>query len=510
MLVKSKQRTFLKLIFWTMMTIIQRTGAQNCLVLQSTNIYGGQRYTFDQISCFEVLVADLKEITVHVQLNVVGFTFNFKNGTIQSFMEVFENTSNFRIDLSTSHLIGAKIYVGEGIEGLQFELNDWNTNQKSFSEMIGKSTGCFSYFNSNFVNINYLKIDSILGCIDKKGSKYFPFLSFSYSFSQCPFRNSSSTISSSKTSTLTTESTTSSSTTLKTETTTATTETTTYSSTSLTTETTTATTGTTTYSPTTLKDKTTTVTTVTAASLSTTLTTKTTTVTTVTAARLSTTLTTKTTTVDCSVTSFATITTSTSTKKAYNLDSMSSYTSQKSFTSAGGTSFSNLYGYANDGTYNYILDNNLHKVFQFNISWVYVKIITLPFSSPYYLTYVSGNWYITGKYGIYKTGSSFESILASAITGPHFGLYYYSSSSTIYAVQSHSVIEYSTGLVATYTNTISRYSLWSITASGSTFYIGTSNSLVIAMTSRVVTGSFNACKGQTRYPVNSILVQGLR
>lgn len=187
---------------------------------------------------------------------------------------------------------------------------------------------------------------------------------------------------------------------------------------------------------------------------------------------------------------------------------MSSYSSQKSVTSAGGTSFSNLYGYANDGTYNYILDNNLHKVFQFNISWACVKIITLPFSSPYYLTYVSGNWYITGKYGIYKTGSSFESILASAITGPHFGLYYYSISSTIYAVQSHSVIEYSTGLVASYTNTLSGYSLWSITASGSTFYIGTSNSLVLVMTDRLVRRSFDACKGRTGYPVNSILVQG--
>jgi hypothetical protein len=482
MLVKSIQRTFLKLIFWTAMTIFQRTGAQNCLVLQSTNIYGGQKYTFDKNSCFEVLVADLKEIIVHAQMNVVGFTFNFTNGKVQSFMELFENTSHFRIDLITSHLIGAKINVGEGIEGLQFQLYDWKTNQESFSEIIGKSSGYFSYFNSNFMNINYLKIDSIQGCIDRKGSNYFPCLSFSYSFSECPFR-SSYTMLNSMISTLTTETTTSSSTTLTLETTTATIESTTSSSTTLTTETSTFTTETTTSSSTTLTLETTTATIESTTSSSTTLTTETTTATT------------------------ETTTSSTNITTAFNLNATRSYTSQISTASAGGIFFSSLYGYANDGIFNYILDKGLHKVFQFNISWASVNIITLPFLSPYYLTYVTGNWFITGNNGIYKTGSSFASILASVTTGPHFGLYYYLTSSTIYAVKNHSIIEYTTGLVTSYTKTISGYSLWSITASGSTFYIGTSSSVVLAMTDRVVTGTFDACRSHT-YPVNSIFVQG--
>ena len=54
------------------MPMFQITEAKNCMVLQSTSIYGGQRHTFDQNSCFEV--DDLNELIVHTQSNVVGFT----------------------------------------------------------------------------------------------------------------------------------------------------------------------------------------------------------------------------------------------------------------------------------------------------------------------------------------------------------------------------------------------------------------------------------------------------
>jgi hypothetical protein len=170
MLVKSKIRIFLKLFFWMMMMMLEVAGAQNCLVLQSTNFYGGQRSTFDQNLCFEVQVADLKEIIVHTNSNLVGFTFNFKDGRTRNFMETSGSTNDFQIDLSTSDLIGCTIYVGEGIEGLEFQLYDWNTNEESFRAVMGQSSGCFSYFNSSSLNIKYLKIDSIQGCIDKKGS----------------------------------------------------------------------------------------------------------------------------------------------------------------------------------------------------------------------------------------------------------------------------------------------------------------------------------------------------
>ena len=220
MLEKSKRRIFLKCFCW--MIILEVAGAQNCLVLQSTNFYGGLRSTFDQNLCFEVQVGDLKEIIVHTNSNLVGFTFNFKDGTTQNFMETSGSTNNSRIDLTTSDMIGCKIYLGEGIEGLVFQLYDWNKNQESFSTVMGQSGDCFSYFNSSSLNIKYLKIDSIQGCIDKKGSNYFPFLSFSYSFAQCPFRTLPSTFIDT-TSTIVTETTTISSTTLTIETSTVTT-----------------------------------------------------------------------------------------------------------------------------------------------------------------------------------------------------------------------------------------------------------------------------------------------
>ena len=175
--------------------------------------------------------------------------------------------------------------------------------------------------------------------------------------------------------------------------------------------------------------------------------------------------------------------------------------------SVGGISFRNLYGYANDGTYNYLLDKYLNRVFKFNVAWVFISSTILPFSSPYYLTYVSGNWFITGDYGIYKIDSTFITIVASATTGPHYGLYYYSTSSTIYAVKGSSVIEYTTGLKVLIAKNITGYSLWSITSRGNTFYIGTTTGLVLVMVDSVVTDTFNACNG-LRYSVNSIVVQG--
>jgi hypothetical protein len=193
MLLKSNRIPSLKFIL--SMMVCQSAAAHNCLVLQSTNVYGDMRSQFDQNSCFDVQIVDLSEVIAHVKSNIVGFTFNFKDGKSQSFIETSGCTKNIRIDLLTNELIGGHIYVGEGIEGLQFKSHDWSTNQETLHKMMGQSSGCFSSFDSNSLKINFLKIDSIHGCIDKKGSNYFPFLSFSYSFSQCPFRNSLATVS---------------------------------------------------------------------------------------------------------------------------------------------------------------------------------------------------------------------------------------------------------------------------------------------------------------------------
>jgi hypothetical protein len=87
-------------------------------------------------------------------------------------------------------------------------------------------------------------------------------------------------------------------------------------------------------------------------------------------------------------------------------------------------------------------------------------------------------------------------------------LYYQSTSSTIYAVKyPSSVVEYTTGLVVSFTNNLSGYYLWSITASGNTFYIGTQNGLVLVMTNRVVTGFYDACNSKV-YQINSMVIQG--
>jgi hypothetical protein len=231
MVVKMEKITFLKFFF--LIIILEVTGAQTCLILQSKNIYGDQIPSFDQNSCFEVQISELNEIIVHTNSNLVGFTFNFKDGTTQNFMETSGSSNDFRIDLSTSDLIGCKIYLGEGIEGLEFQLYNWNTNQESLSAILGQSSSCFSFFNSSSLNIKYLKIDSIQGCIDKKGSSYFPFLSFAFSFSQCPFCTSATTLNI-DISTVTTEKKTNSTTTLSSETSTLTTEATISSSSVLT------------------------------------------------------------------------------------------------------------------------------------------------------------------------------------------------------------------------------------------------------------------------------------
>jgi hypothetical protein len=97
--------------------------------------------------------------------------------------------------------------------------------------------------------------------------------------------------------------------------------------------------------------------------------------------------------------------------------------------------------------------------------------------------------------------------VASATTGRHHGLYFYSTSSTIYAVKSGYVIEYTTGLAESYRYTLSGYIPRSITAWLTTFYIGTKSGLVLAVTNRTVTGTFNGCTG-IQFPVYSIMVQG--
>jgi hypothetical protein len=52
---KKRKSEEIILILFIFSFIFQIEGAQNCLILQSTNIYGSKRSTFDQNLCFDVL-----------------------------------------------------------------------------------------------------------------------------------------------------------------------------------------------------------------------------------------------------------------------------------------------------------------------------------------------------------------------------------------------------------------------------------------------------------------------
>jgi hypothetical protein len=126
---------------------------------------------------------------IHTQTNIIGFTFNFKNGSSQTYNENWSVIKNFVIDLNNIYMTGGHIYVGEGIEALKLQLYDPMTQKFNSTDIIGYSQNdCFSYFNSSFFKSQSLIIDSIKGCVDNKLLNYFPFLEFKYSFSQCPIQ----------------------------------------------------------------------------------------------------------------------------------------------------------------------------------------------------------------------------------------------------------------------------------------------------------------------------------
>ena len=96
--------------------------------------------------------------------------------------------------MTNSYLTGANVYVGYGVEGLQFQLYDSIANKESSTQIIGNSqSGCFSNFNARFYKAQSLQINLIRGCFDSINLSYFPFLQFSYSLSQCSLQSISTT-----------------------------------------------------------------------------------------------------------------------------------------------------------------------------------------------------------------------------------------------------------------------------------------------------------------------------
>jgi hypothetical protein len=170
---------YILIIFLTRLTL----AANECLVIQAKSFYG----TYTSESCLNIQVSEMANMTIHTISSIVGFTFTFINGTSQSYIENEGYTSNYTIELINISITGANIYIGNGIEGIQLQLFNSSSNESSLSPTIGQSIGCFSYFNSTSMNVKYLMIDSINGCIQQNNLTYFPYLFFSYSFSQCKF-----------------------------------------------------------------------------------------------------------------------------------------------------------------------------------------------------------------------------------------------------------------------------------------------------------------------------------
>jgi hypothetical protein len=156
------------------------------MLISAWNRYGSKP---DNGVCLEVSTSDLSQMIIHTQISIIGFTFNFKNGSSQSCNENSGVMNNFVINFNNIYMTSGHIYVGEGIEALKLQLYDPMTQKFNSTDIIGYSQNdCFSYFNSSFFKSQSLIIDSIKGCVDNKLLNYFPFLEFKYSFSQCPIQ----------------------------------------------------------------------------------------------------------------------------------------------------------------------------------------------------------------------------------------------------------------------------------------------------------------------------------
>jgi hypothetical protein len=91
------------------------------------------------------------------------------------------------IDLINSYLTGVEIWTGDfGISGLKFQIYSSTTNKFYFTPLFGSIIGCYFYLNSTFMKSNFLRINSIGGCVENYVQNEFPSLNFQYSFSLCP------------------------------------------------------------------------------------------------------------------------------------------------------------------------------------------------------------------------------------------------------------------------------------------------------------------------------------
>ncbi len=102
--------------------VIQYIESQsNCMPITAWNYFGSKP---DNGECFEVLISDLDQMIIHTQINIIGFIFNFKNRSTQSYNENSGIMNKSVIDLKNITMTGVDVYVGEGIEALKLQLYD--------------------------------------------------------------------------------------------------------------------------------------------------------------------------------------------------------------------------------------------------------------------------------------------------------------------------------------------------------------------------------------------------
>ena len=78
-MLKSKELIFILYSIALSWTHVRTT----CMAITASSLYGG----LPSGLCFEVSVTTLKQLIVHTQTNITGFTFNFNDGTSESYIE---------------------------------------------------------------------------------------------------------------------------------------------------------------------------------------------------------------------------------------------------------------------------------------------------------------------------------------------------------------------------------------------------------------------------------------
>jgi hypothetical protein len=101
------QNTELSLIQYLIITFSVSVKSQlNSMPITAWNRFGSKP---DNGTCFEVSISDLNQMIIHTQICIIGITFNFNNGSSQSYDENSGILNNFVNDLNNINMTGLDI-----------------------------------------------------------------------------------------------------------------------------------------------------------------------------------------------------------------------------------------------------------------------------------------------------------------------------------------------------------------------------------------------------------------